>query len=656
MQKIKLIGLSLLLSFGLTVHAQENFSFQAGKVSQYEMSMTEYQKHPEAEAIVIYEFGENYMRGDGMHGSFLLHKKKQIKIKILKESGLKYADFEIPLYVSGTIPEQIDITEALVYNVENGALVRTTLDRKKVFEEKVNDRWIVKKFTMPNVKEGSVIEVEYNISTPYFFNMGNWEFQKKIPVVYSRLNYRAIPYYEYTYVMKGANKFDEFRSEALNTDIRHGNLLYREMEYTFGMKNLPPFIDEEFITSPKDYMIAANFQLSKINFPTGGNRQIMSTWLDLCNEFLKHSDFGKYINNSEKHGKKILPELKLSGLSPEEQIKAIAFHVKSEYSWNGEYGRLAHEKLADFLKNKKGNDGNLNLYLVGLLKAAGLDAVPILLSTRRNGQISYLHPFEDSFNYTIAMVTVDGQLHFLDATEPLLYYNELPARCLNVQGLVVKPKSEEWVAIYQNELSVTEKQLRIKKVPNQNLLDVQVNYTNSGNSAYNFRATYLGKADNLSQYLKETNNINTKGDIVVENENNLHLPFKFSFNFETEAEETPEKLFITPFCRLSMSDNPFKQASRKLPVDLVYVRGEKYKSTIEIPEGYKVEFIPKDGKIDNKALYFNYTAVVENNTIKIEAEYSLKKSVYPAPEYMTLKNCFTIIIKKISEMVVLVKE
>lgn len=655
MKKTTLI--SLLLLFGLTVYSQENYSFEAGKVTQYEMSMTEDKNYPDAEAVVIYEFGDNYMQVEESWGGFVLHKKRRTKIKVLKESGLKYADFEMPIYIAGNTPEQLSVENAIVYNLENNALIRTELDKKKIYQEKVNDRWLLKKFTMPNVKEGSVIEVEYIISTPYFFNMGEWEFQKKIPVVYSKLRYKAIPYYEYTYIMKGANKFDEFENNILNTEIRSGNLLYREVEYIFGMKNLPPFKDEEFITSPKDYMVSLSFQLSKINYPNGSSKQIMSTWPALCDAFIKHSDFGKYVNSSEKQGKKLLAELSLSGLSPEEQLRTITQHVKSVYNWNGMYGKYAREKLSDFMKNKKGNVANLNLYLIGLLRASGLDAVPVVISTRSNGSISRLHPFEDFFNYVIAQVTIDGKQHFIDATEPLLYYNQLPIRCINVQGLVVKPKTEEWTVITQNEAAMIEKNFHICKMPGQDVLNVQTNYICSGQGAYNFRSTYMGKEDNLSQYLKKTNGIDIKDNIVVKNATELELPFSFSFNFDTDVEATSDKLFITPFCKLSIMNNPLKQASRKLAVDFIFARGEKYKSTIEIPEGYKVESVPKSGHFDNKILSFNYTAgVIENNKIEVETQYVLKRPVFTAQEYIPLKNFFTLIIEKTSEMIVLVKE
>ena len=38
------------------------------------------------------------------------------------------------------------------------------------------------KFTMPNIKEGSVIEYKYSIESPFYWNVDEFVFQHDIPV------------------------------------------------------------------------------------------------------------------------------------------------------------------------------------------------------------------------------------------------------------------------------------------------------------------------------------------------------------------------------------------------------------------------------------------------------------------------------------------
>lgn len=640
---------------------EENYSQTFGKITQYEMSMTEYPKDKDAEALIIYQMGENYFYPDNNRG-FVLRMKFTTKIKILKQAGIKYAEFEIPYYIGGGndgIELVMDI-QATTYNFENGQLKKTELQKSKIYEEKYKDDYRLKKFTMPDVREGSIIEVSYTIESPHIHRMREWEFQHKIPVVHSSLQYKAIPYYEYTYILKGTNKFDFFDSKINYNEIQFGRLSYKEVVYNFVKKDIPAFRDEEFITSPNDYMISMNFQLSKINYPTGGEKKYMTTWPQMCDDFLKYDSFGKYIKSSEKEAKKIIPTLDLEGKDDEQKIKVISNYVKSMYNWNGYYGKFAHsEKVSSFIKEKTGNAADINLFLIGLLKAANIEVNPVILSTRGNGLISGTHPFEAFFNYVIAEVNINDNKQYIDATESLLYYNELPSRCINVKGLVVKPKLNEgeWIFIEQSKVAQTDKKLTIKIDTSSLLLNVKAEFIAHGNDAYMNRARYISNKNDMSPYLKQRYNINHKGDVLIQNLEDKEKPFKYSFEFETAAEITPDKkIFIKPFCGLSIEDNPFKQTSRTLPIDLIFVIGDSYKTEIEIPEGYKVEHLPSKVDIDYKIMSLKYLAREEGNNVIIEANYLMNQNIYNANDYIKIKSIYTAMIDRFSEMIVLCKK
>lgn len=621
-----------------------------------DLIMTEYEKDKDAEALVLSDVGDYYFQGDYTDGGFLLHMKRKIRMKILKQAGLEYANFEIPFYIEGQDWEKIEELKGATYNYEDGKVNQTILTSKNIFEEKINDNVRLKKIAFADVREGSVIELSYTLVTPYFFNIREWQFQKKIPVAYSCLNYKAIPYFEYTYLLKGTNKLDDFKEEEHTEDIRFRQLLYREKEYSFVMKDVPAFKDEEYITSEKDYMIALNFQLSRFNYPNGGSKEIISTWPAMCEDFLKDEKFGKYIRSSEKEAKKILPSLDLEGKEPSKQIEIITNYVKKNYNWNGFLGKYVSENLSGFLKQKTGNIANLNLFLIGLLKTAGIEVYPIVLSTRSNGAVSRSHPFQHFFNYVIVQVVIDGKPIYIDASEPLLYYNDLPARCINVTGLVVRPKAEEWVFVPQKGISISQKEFKLKIEPDKKGAHVDARFVGSGFNAYNYRRVYMGKNENLVKFLKDVNNIDAIGDIQVTESGSLSRPIFFTFSFNTPVEGSSDKLFIHPFCNISIKDNPFKQTKRNLLIDMIYVRGEIYNSVIEIPEGYKAEHIPEPYTLNNDVVKVDYAIQSGDTTIEIIASYTLKKNIYDAEEYESLKMSFAEIIKRFSDMVVLVKE
>lgn len=642
----------LLCSF--LCYAQENYSTDFGRITPYEINMKEYPQDKDAEAVVLYDLGDYYFQGDENNG-FLINMDRKIKIKILKEAGISYANFKIPYYNDKDVWETITDIEAITYNMEGAVLTKTALDPGKIFDEKVSERTRVKKIALSNVRVGSIVEISYKIITPYIFNIREWTFQGKIPVVLSKLRYKAIPYYSYTYILKGTNKFDIFSSNNLNQDIRFGRLLYKEREYYFGMENLPAFKDVEFITSSDDYMASMNFQLSKIFYPTGGTKDIMTTWPAMCDDFLREDDFGKYIKSSEKEGKKIIPALNLTGKSPQEQIESISGYVKSKYTWNGNYDKFANLDLSAFLKQQKGNVGNINLFLVGLLKASGLDAYAVILSTRGNGTISYNHPFQQFFNYVIAMVKIGDKALFVDATEPLLYYSELPQRCINIEGLVIKPKTEEWVTTKQMVRSIEQKNFVITIDPETPKMMAKITFGGVGYESYLLKNAYQGKPENLVKYLKNNHKIDVP-EVKDIKDKGLNKAFTFAFDYNTNIETNAKKLFIEPFCNFNLHQNPFKQTKRSLPVDLVFLRGETYISTITIPKGYKVEYLPENMNDDNAIMSVAYSAFQQENKINISASYLLKKNIYQPEDYIALKTSFNQIIQKLSSMIVFVKE
>jgi len=652
----KIIFFSLIILVGTVAKSQTLYTQEPGRITQNEATMTVYDKDPDAEAVVLYEIGNTYFLGNDNTGDFDMYMEKRIKIKVLKQAGIEYAEFEIPYYLDGYNSEKIENLKAVTYNYEDEKLSKTELDQKNVFEEKIDDHWRRKKFAMPDVKEGSIVEVSYTIVSPYLFNIREWKFQKKIPVIYSRFSLRAIPYYEYTYIMEGARKFDEYTHGVVpNSETRWRNLKYQLYQYNMGMKDIPAFKDEEFITSENDYMISLNFQLSKIHYPQGGSKEIMSTWPALCNDFLKEDSFGKYINTATKEAKKILPSLDLAGKTPEDQIKIITDYVKSNYSWNGDVTKFAEGKVSDLLKQKRGNSAELNLFLTGMLSAANIKVQPVLLSTREHGMVSLSHPFQQFLNYVIVQANTGEKNVLIDATEPMLLYNELPERCLNVKGLVVEKNSEQWIDIVQDELALTEKEFDLKFNDELTVLNAEIKYNAYSYDAYHYRATYSGESKNLYDFFVRKS-VEPKGDIDVENYTELDKPFVISFKTES-AYEKADKLFIAPFLNQSQTDNLFKQTKRTLPVDLIHRHAAKYKSTIHIPEGYKVDYLPKEIKHDGRVMIINYSAIEnpEKRQIEVTADYQFKNYMYEAKDYQALKVSFDQMIKTFNDMIVLSK-
>lgn len=179
----------------ITLYSQE-FRKDFGKVSIEEITMANYIQDKTADAVVLFDKGvsEFVATDDGFE--VLFH--RETRIKIFNEAGLPWAEIQIPFYREGDIFEKITEIEAQTYNLENNQIQTSYINKTDYHDEKVNEYWNSRKFAMPAARAGSVIEYKYTLRSQYVFNLRDWEFQWRIPVIYSEYKVKMIPYYEYT--------------------------------------------------------------------------------------------------------------------------------------------------------------------------------------------------------------------------------------------------------------------------------------------------------------------------------------------------------------------------------------------------------------------------------------------------------------------------
>jgi len=652
MKRIDIIAVLIFILL-LPLQAQQDESREYGIISMDELTMTEYSKDKEAEALVLYDLGDSrFVITD--YGYELVFTRTK-RIKIFNDAGLDYAEVEFPLYRHGDVFEKVIDIEATTYNLSDGRVEKIQMDRKEVFDEKINDYWVLTKFALPNVRAGSVIEFKYRVKSNYLFNLQDWEFQDRIPTVYSEYTVHMVPFYNYVYIMQGASKFDvqnSYQDHGLRSS--YGGTEYSDLIHVYGMKDIPAFRGEEFITSVNDYIMKLDFQLSRYYSPTGLVTDIMTTWEDMSKDLIKHEDFGKYITRSEKYYEKLISPYLEKGLSDTDKAYAIVDRVKRSFDWDGMYGKYASSGVKDLVAKKTGSVGEINLFLVGQLRAAGLDAHPVILSTRSHGKIRIDYPFASFFNYVVAAVSIDDGYVLLDATEPLCDNRILPSRCLNENGMLVNKESPSWINLQFNHLSEKKYIFKIYPVIEGNS-EMDVSVQSNFYYAYGDRNKLKDDAEDLKEELDKTLVGYTVDNVKIENALENQEPYKYTFHISGNTEAIGDKLYISPFAGLAREENPLKQAARNYPIDFTYPTKSVFISYIEIPEGYELESIPGKARITNESFDLEYTAMSSENMVSIFFSYTFLKSMYSSSDYFKLKYYFDEIVKKSTDKVVLKK-
>ena len=641
----------LFFAFSWSLEAQE-FSREYGKIGKDDIMMDHYAPDDSATAVVLFDLGKSHFART--ENSFDVVFERTTRIKVLSDAGIKWADVQIPYYQEGGVYEKVYDMEGSTYNFEDGRLNCTTLDLTNVYDEKLNERWNVKKFAMPNVKKGSVIEFRYKIYSQYVFNLRDWEFQWEIPVLYSEYVVKMIPFYEYTWLLQGADKFsyqDSYEDRALLRQL--GPLTFHDMVSKYVMEKVPAFRDEEFISSKEDYLVKIDFQLSKIIRMNGSEEDVITTWPALVDEMIKSSYFGKYLKKSEKLAAKQDIITSLAGKSEQVRFDEIMNYVKSNFNWNNKNMVDAIKSPVDFLKDKFGNCSELNLFLAGCLRAAGIEAYPVLISTRSNGKIKYDYPYLSFFNYVLVEAIVNGKVVLVDGTNPLIANSRIPVNCINDRGLVIKKGDPQWVELECHIPSEYYTYLEIN-VSNPELNATIMN-TASEYEALNLRTKCGGNVDDIKDLVINKYYDVIDSSIVIKNVKDIGKPYQLSYKISNEAQIIGNKIYVPPFLNETLKSNPLRQKNRTYPIDMTYPKKYTFSSTIRIPEGYEADFLPEAVAHNNDFIEFTYKVTNEGNAIIVFFEYYFKNPVYSSRDYDKIKYYFNEIVKKGNEIVVLRK-
>ncbi len=105
--------------------------------------------------------------------------------------------------------------------------------------------------------------------------------------------------------------------------------------------------------------------------------------------------------------------------------------------------------------------------------------------------------------------------------------------------------------------------------------------------------------------------------------------------------------------------NPFKSAERYYPVEMPYTIDETYILTMEVPQGYTVDEMPKQMivKLDEKeSAMFEYRISLSGSTISLRSRIKVNRTVFANEEYENLREFFNMIVNKQNEQIVFKKK
>ncbi|MBL7833558.1 MAG: DUF3857 domain-containing protein [Cyclobacteriaceae bacterium] len=638
---MKLVFTAIFCILASATFAQDH-GFPYGQISVEQLAATGYARDSSASAVVLREFGEAYISSSEDRGLIF---ENHYLIKILKTEGLNQANISIPLRKSDTRQQQLLSIKASAYNIQNGKVEESPVNSKNIFTEKSNKYWDEKKITIPNVRVGSIIEVQYSIDDPFFFyNFHTWEFQSDIPKVYSEY-WATIPgNYIYNITWRGFQKFSKNESELIKECFSPGAYKADCGRYKMAMENIPAFKKEGFMTAKSNFISAVYFELSEVRYFDGRVDKITKEWKDADSEIRTDPKIGMQLKKGKDILEKIEPELK--GITdPLEKAKRIHSFINDWFRWNEYFGYWSDDGIKKAFDKKTGSVGDINLALIAAMRAAGLDVELALISTRENGVPTELHPVITDFNFVAAKVNLGDKSYLVDATVNYLPFGMLPFRCLNGKARVVPEKGPS----YWYDIVPTEK---FKEVAIMNLtlqpegtIKGDLEYAYYGYDAYDKRtdlASFNSKEDYLAD-LKKKMKLVTINSFELTGEDIYDPKVVHNFDVEIEAlNQLGDGFTLNPFFLDKMESNPFKLTERLYPVNFGTTHEYTIILNLTYPENFMIVEKPERNTLSIPGGGGKFLFEVTDNGTKATMTYSLvlSKPVYTSVEYKYLKELF----------------
>ncbi len=649
------------------VFAQKNFpsKYKFGNVTTEDFLPNINSLDSNAQAVVLFDKGVANYESD-KEAWFNVHYVYHKKIKIINKNQFALATVEIPLYKGNNQEDKIEKIEAVTYNLENNNIVATKMDKGSVFSDKASKNYDIKKFTLPNLKEGCVIEYTYTIISPNAYNLRNWVFQDKIPVLQSEYEINVPTLFDFIFLPTGYYDLKPqaeqgFKAYTLlfNNGVgKSETSTYRATtnHLKWSLSDLKPMVEEKFTTTIANHIAKIEFQLSSVNYPEAPPKPYMSTWTELVKTLLTDEQFGADLTGKNNWMGDELRSV-VNSADTLANAKRIYNYIRENFTCTDYDALYLPENLKKSFASKKGNVAEINLMLVAMLKKAGINADPVLLSTTDNGKAYEMYPLIKKFNYVVARVTINNEVYLLDASRKKLGFNYLPQYCYNGYGRLI---NDIPIVVGLFADSLMESKMTSIFISND---EEKKNIIGSFNSnlgyyeSYNFREEM--KENEVEDYFKKIES-NFNYDVTLSNkrldslknyDEKVKIGYDFSFDFNEDI------VYFNPLFGEAYKTNPFTAATRNYPVEMPYKTQEVIMVNMEIPKGYAIDEMPKSTRMkynDNEG-QFEYIMTKDAANIYLQCTLRFNKAIFSPDDYESLREFYGQIVKKQSEQIVFKK-
>ena len=618
-----------------------------GDVPEEHLRMTHYPADTNAAAVILADYGTVEFDPD-----YSLTFRRHRRVKILREDGYDWGTVVLA-YRSADRMQNVSEVRGQTFAVgADGKVKRLKMDKSAVFREDVDGEYKQVRFTLPGLAPGAVIEYQYTLrsNSPVF--VPEWQFQNSEPTLWSEFRPEFPPRLGFVQAVRGVLDFhiDETQ-EILRPD---GTGTRRRIV----MRDVPALREEAYMTTPQNFRARIEYQLASYFDPRSGPRQFLQTWDELAKTLIENNAFGRQLDRPRRNVREQVEALTAGLTEPEAKLQTLYDYVRTQVAFDGKAGIFLDRDLDDVLKTRKGSSPEIALLLVSMLREAGLEAYPVLISTRSHGYIIEQYPLLRQFNDVIVYAQAGGETFLLDATDPLRPYDLLPYEALNERGWLVRKTDARWIDVTAagryTHLTVVAGELAA-----DGTLTAVLDASDGGYSAlYKRRRLKEDGAEKLVRnvFLDGLHDVRLDAHHVA-HADSVTLPLKTTADFAVPAyaQAAGDFLYLNPTVLGRTEENPLKLPERTFPVDYGYPADMVYQLRLKLPDGYEVREKPSAMRLalSSGGMTFTREADVQDGELVLQTRFVRAKSLFAPRHYDDLRDFYDRVVAAHAEQIVL---
>lgn len=627
--RIVLVRLVLVVVAGLCLACALRGGDEWLPITPEELKMTSEPAAPGAPAIYLYR------QVDRDDSSF--HETVYARIKILTEEGRKYADIEIPFFkgrgnIHGIKARTIH-PDGKIVNFD-GKIYETTVVKARGL------KYLAKTFTLPDIQVGSIIEYHYTHDWENYIYDSRWILSEELFTKNAKFSLK---------------QYDRFAiSWSWPVGLPDGTAPPKAQGNTIRLEthNVPAFHIE-------DYMPPENTLKYRVDFVY--SEESVEKDVD---KFWKEQGKKQYGNVESFVGKRKAMEQAVAqivspGDSSEGNLRKIYARVQQVRNLSFEREKTEEEKkrekikevgnVEELLKRGYGDGREITWLFLGLARAAGFEAYPVLVSRRDQYFFNRNLKNPSELNDNVVLVKLNGKDFYFDPGTEYTPYGLLPWPETAVPGLRLDKDGGGWVQTPLPE-SATSKIVRkaALKLTNDGTLEGKLTVTFTGLEAFERRIEQRNQdeatrkkvlEDQIKEYIPAA--------IEVELTNKPDwgssapaLVAEYDLKVPGWVSGAGRRALFPVGLFGNTEKHVFEHADRVHPIYIQFPF-EKYDDVaIELPLGWKVSSLPPARNDDAKAIQYQLKAEDQKGTLHLERKLRVDLLMVEKQNYSILRAIF----------------